>query len=392
MTAVKRITAITGTRADYDLLFPVLTLLEESPDFELSVLATGAHLSREFGSTINEVRADGWGCLMEVPSLLAWDEPLSRLTSMSTQLAGMARVIEQLHTDLILLLGDREEPLLGATIGTYLNIPVVHIFGGDSGYSTPDDQVRHAVSLLSDLHFTVTDHSRERVISLGISPERVVATGNPGLDRIRMTPAVSLQDLEQATGCKLASDSYLVVTFHPLEREHQAAAAQMEQVLTGALATGLEVLVNSPNSDSGNYAIRSVTRKTAAVNNRVHHFSNLPRKLYVNLMRNAACLVGNSSAGILEAPFLRLPVVNAGERQRGREHTGNVHFTECDSKEITAATRLAIAEKQSPDYGTDWQHYFGDGKTAERILTSLAQFSSINLKRQPQQPWRDDGS
>jgi GDP/UDP-N,N'-diacetylbacillosamine 2-epimerase (hydrolysing) len=374
-----RITAITGTRADYDLLYPVLQLLEQNADYDLLVLATGAHLSHAFGTTIEEVRRDGWNRLVEVPSLLSWDEPLGRVTSMSTQLAGLARVIEQEESDMILVLGDREEPLLGAMIGTYYDIPVAHIFGGDSGYATPDDKVRHAVSQLADLHFTASARSRERVIASGAPPQRVHHSGNPGLDRIRMTAMIPFEELTAALKVDLKPESYLMVTFHPLDRQRRYAAEQMEQVLRGALATGMRVIVNSPNSDSGNQGVRTTIEIMSAAESRLILRSNLPRHIYVNLLRNAACLVGNSSAGILEAPYLQLPVVNAGDRQREREHVANVRFTDCNAEQITAAIHNGVQEKSATDYGADWRFHFGDGRAAELIMTSITEYMTDNM-------------
>ncbi len=374
-----RITAITGTRADYDLLFPVLQLLEESSEYDLMVLATGAHLSHAFGTTVKEVRQDSWSRLIEVPSLLSWDEPLGRITSMSTQLAGLARVIEQDESDMILVLGDREEPLLGAMIGTYFDIPVAHIFGGDSGWATPDDRVRHAVTQLADLHFTATALSRERIIAMGVPPQRVHHSGNPGLDRIRMTAPLAVDELAAVMKVDIEPGSYLMVTFHPLDRQRNNSAGQMKQVLQGALATGLQVLVNSPNSDSGHQGVRSAIEETSAVNSRLVVRSNLPRHIYVNLLRNAACLVGNSSAGILEAPYLQLPAVNAGDRQLEREHVANVFFTDCNAEQITDAIQNGIQEKSTPDYGADWRFHFGDGRAAELIVASITEYMTDNI-------------
>jgi GDP/UDP-N,N'-diacetylbacillosamine 2-epimerase (hydrolysing) len=374
-----RVTAITGTRADYDLLFPVLQLLEQSADYDLLVLATGAHLSHSFGATIEEVRSDNWSSLIELPSLLSWDEPLGRVTSMSTELAGLARVIEQEESDLILVLGDREEPLLGGMIGTYFNIPVAHIFGGDSGWATPDDKVRHAVSQLADLHFTATARSRERLIAAGVAPKMVHHSGNPGLDRIRMTAPMSFKKLNRTLNVDLEPESYLMVTFHSLDKQRHDSAAQMEQVLQGALATGMQVLVNSPNSDSGNQGVRTTIEKMSTLDNRLIVRSNLPRDIYVNLLRNAACLVGNSSAGILEAPYLQLPVVNAGDRQLEREHVANVAFTDCNAEQIAAAVKQSMQEKSAADYGVDWRFHFGDGKAAELILTSITEYMTDDM-------------
>ncbi len=392
----RRITAITGTRADYDLLYPLLKRLEESDDYALTLVATGAHLSREFGSTIKTVKRDGWTRLVEFPSLLAWDTPLGRVTSLSTQLAAMARVIEQEQTELILVLGDREEPLVGAICGTYLNIPVAHVFGGDSGYATPDDQVRHAVTQMADLHFTATTRSRDQVVALGAAPARVAVTGNPGLDRIAMTPQLDETAVEKAVGARLDAEPYLIVTFHPLDREHTAAAAQMETVLRAVGATGWPVLVNSPNSDAGSHGVRTAiaaaVERASTNGGKLHAFTNLPRNIYVNLLRGAACMVGNSSSGILEAPFLRLPAVNVGERQVGREHTGNVRFTACTAPEITAAVKQAVADKQHPGYGDAWWRHFGDGTAAQRMQAVLDDVDLRDLDRNEQSSRRHDGS
>jgi GDP/UDP-N,N'-diacetylbacillosamine 2-epimerase (hydrolysing) len=378
---IRRITAVTGSRAEYDLLQPVLQLLENDREFELEVIATGAHLSREFGSTVEAVRQDGYSRLTELPTLPAWDDPAARLQNIATQLGALGVHLSRNRPELLMVLGDREEPLTTAVAGTYLGIPVAHIFGGDSGWSTADDHVRHAVSKLAHLHFTATERSARNLESLGEDPERIFVTGNPGLDRLRQTPHWSRERLWRELDFHPGGAPVVLVIFHPLESQREKAGAQMAELLEGVLRQDAAVLINYPNSDAGNYAVRRVldryVRKYSPRTLRV--FRYLPRQIYVNLLRRVDCLVGNSSSGILEAPFLKLPAVNVGLRQADREHAGNVVFVPPRAAAVSLALAEALQRKKRPDFGVEWQYRFGDGHAAEKIVNALRRLSVRSL-------------
>lgn len=379
MKGKRNILSVTGIRSEYDIMSSVYRSIHEHPKLDLSIVVTGAHLTNFYGYTVDEIRADGFFIADEVESLINGDRDSSRVKGLAIQLQGLVQTVTRLRPDFLLILGDREESITTALVGAYMNIPVAHVGGGDRVIGNVDDQVRHAVTKLAHIHFVTNQESYERVLKLGEEKFRVFITGNPGLDRILNTPHLSDDELSERMGFELSAGEPLILLIqHAISSEIDDSYFQMKQTLEAVKALGTKIVLSYPNSDAGGQRMINAIREYEGLEF-LHIVKNIPRLEYINIMRRARCMLGNSSAGILEAPLLKLPVVNVGNRQKGRLHAENVQFVPHDSDAIRVALQKALFDES---YRTDVQRCsnpYGDGHSAGRIADILADID-INEK------------
>jgi GDP/UDP-N,N'-diacetylbacillosamine 2-epimerase (hydrolysing) len=372
MTKKKLVLGVTGIRSDYDIMSSVFRAVAGHPALELQLVVTGAHLSHAFGLTINEIRADGFVVAEEIESLLSGDQSSFRVKGLAIQLQGLVQTVSRLKPDLLLVLGDREEAMTTALVGAYMNVPVAHVAGGDRVIGNVDDQIRHAVSKLAHLHFVTNPESKNRLLRLGEQAFRVFDVGNPGLDRLLEIPHIGVVELSERLGFSIAQDEPLVMVIqHVISTEIEQAYDQMKASLEAIKELGIRTVLSYPNSDAGGQQMIRAIREYESLPF-LYTAKNIPRLEFVNLMRRASCLLGNSSAGILEAPLLKLPVINVGNRQRGRLHAENVSFVPHDKDQIVAALKRAIFDtgyRMSVDACTN---PYGDGRSSARIAEILA--------------------
>lgn len=376
MLKKRSILAITGIRADYDLMYPVYKAIQDHDALSLSLIVTGAHLSKNFGHTVDFIQKDGFHIEECIESLIDGDKDISRLKGASLQLLQLSQAVHRIRPDMLLVLGDREEAINTAICGTYLNIPIVHVSGGDRVVGNADDQVRHAVTKLSHLHFTTSEDSKNRLLKLGEQSFRVFNVGNPGIDRIVQTPVIQKEKLYQIFNFSknTLDQPLLLLVQHVLSTEIDDASKQMQETLEAIRDLNLNTVMSYPNSDAGSREmIRVIESYRNLPNLRIEQF--IPRDIFVNLLRNAACLVGNSSLGLLEAPFLKLPVVNIGNRQQGRLNAGNVMFVKHEKSEIVNAIKKACYNISHQQYVRALTCPFGDGASSQKIVDILANIS-----------------
>lgn len=368
----RKILAVTGIRSDYDLMVPVFKAISENDDLELELIVTGAHLSDSYGYTINEIEKDGFKVADKIESLLNSDSHSSRVKGLAIQLQSMVQTVQRVNPDILLVLGDREESMTTALIGAYMNIPVAHVAGGDKVVGNVDDQVRHAVSKLAHIHFTTNQESAVRLIKLGEEPFRIHNTGNPGLDRLRDVPTLTRKEMSKRLEFNIDKEEPLILLIqHVISTEVDYAYEQMKVTMESIKELGIKTIISYPNSDAGGQQM------IKAINEYVHlpfiHVQkNIPRLEFVNIMRKASCMLGNSSAGILEAPFLKLPVINVGNRQKGRLHSDNVNFVNHDKEEIIDAIKNAIFNDEYKEQVRKCINPYGDGNTSVKIANILA--------------------
>ena len=366
------ILGVTGIRSEYDIMSSVFKAIARNPKLELQLYVTGAHLSQAHGSTIQEVYNDGFVVAEEVESLLNSDRPSGRINGLGIQLHGLVQTVSRLKPDLLLVLGDREEAMTAALVGSYMNIPIAHVGGGDRVIGNVDDQIRHAVTKLSHLHFATNYESAERIIKLGEQAFRVFNTGNPGLDRLIDVPKIGMPELSSRIGMSLEKDEpFVIMIQHVISSEIDHAYTQINASLEAVKELGIKTIIIHPNSDAGSQQLVRAIEEYKELPF-VHVARNIPRLEFVNLMRNASCLLGNSSAGILEAPYLKLPVINVGNRQRGRMHAENIQFVDHDKDAIVAALKLAIFDTAYREMVLTCTNPYGDGSSSERIAGILA--------------------
>lgn len=371
----RKVIFVTGIRSEYDILYSVMRAVQESASLELGVVVTGAHLSPMYGSTVREVEKDNFPIVARIESLLNADSPSARIKSAAIQLTGLVDTFSQDRPDFVIAPMDREEAVTVALAGAYMRIPVVHLGGGDTAQdANVDNSIRHAVTKLAHLHLVATEGSAQRVIRLGEEAWRVRVVGDPGLDRLLSVPEMSADELWKALGCRPVEGPYVLVIQHAILTDPESAPWQMQQTLDSILGLGLRAFVGYPNSDAGGQRIMHVLSEYAAAHPALLHvYGNLSRPVFVNLLRRAHVLIGNSSCGIMEAPLLGLPAVNVGSRQRGREHADNVQFVDHDVAQIRAAAQRAVGDAEYRRKVKHCSNPFGDGRSGKRIAKILSE-------------------
>lgn len=373
MSQIKRVAAVTGIRSEYDILYAVLKAIAAQPGLTVEVIVTGAHLSPQFGYTVRQIEADGFPIVQRIDSLLDANTAGSRLKSAALQQLGLVQALEHLRPDYLLVCGDREESISCALAGAYLNLPVAHLAGGDLVVGNVDDSVRHAVTKLAHLHFPFSEESADRIRRMGEEPWRVCRAGNPGLDRFRLVPHVPRAELAARLGLPAGNEPWILLLQHNISSEIGDAARQMDISLQAAAELGYPTLVGYPNSDAGSRDIIEVIRRHEKQAPNLRPYRNLPREEFLAVLREIAVLLGNSSLGLLEAPFLKLPVVNVGNRQKRRQHAGNILFVPHDKDRIKAAVRQAITDPAFREQVANCTCPFGDGQAGPRIAARLAE-------------------
>lgn len=366
-----KLLALTGIRSEYDLLFPLLQALDAEAVFDVGVVVCGAHLTDLHHYSVRQIEADGLRIVERLETLLHSSSRVGKVKSSGHLLTALGQTLEREQPDLLLLLGDREEVVVGSLAGLYMGIPVVHLAGGDSLHGgCPDEWVRHATSKMSHFHLTMTEAHAQRLLRLGEEPWRVHVVGSGGVDRLRREPPVPLDLLAERLGAQVYSP-YVVLLFHPLmDAQCQEGGAQVALCLEAILRTGLHIFVGAPNSDPGYLGVASVIRDYAQrVEVTLYH--HLPRSTFIALLRHARCLVGNSSMAFHEAPFLGLPAVNIGDRQQGRLGDCTIQSVPLEDEAIYQAVRRAAFDLDYRATVQPGNTLYGDGYMAERSVALL---------------------
>lgn len=357
---------VTGTRADFGLMLPVLRAIATSPKLRLRVYATGMHLMPELGNTIAEVEAE-FPDAIRLPATFAGDTREAMAAFSSSLLSLLVPRLAEDRPDILLTLGDRPEMLCAAHACLYLGIPTAHVHGGDVT-STVDEVARHAITKLSHLHFPATPDSAERILKMGEEPWRVHVVGAPALDRILNEPLPSREELFS----KLSLDPrerILLVTQHAVSGEEESAAAHMEETLSAAKRFALPVVVMYPNADAGGRRMIEVIERERN-NPRFRILPHLPHLDFLALEREAAAWIGNSSAAMIESASFKTPVVNVGTRQLGRIRGGNVIDAPHDREAIASAIARALDDAFRASFGSVTNPW-GDGATGPRVARIL---------------------
>ncbi len=316
---MKKICVVTGTRAEYGILSDLMRLIVEDEQLELQIIATNMHLSPEFGLTYQEIEKDGFRIDKKVEMLLSSVTPNGILKSMGVGMIGLADALEELDPDLLLVLGDRYEILVAVEVALMYRIPVVHLYGGEITEGAWDDAIRHAITKLSHVHFTSTEVYRQRVIQMGEHPEHVFWVGALGIDNIRREKIMRQEELEKSLGFTLGKAS-LLITFHPVTMEDNTAEIQCRELLAALEAfKEYKLLFTLSNSDVQGQVINHLIRDFVSKNpDRAISVASLGKKRYYAALRYVTAVVGNSSSGLVEAPCFGKPVLNIGDRQKGR--------------------------------------------------------------------------
>lgn len=363
----RNICVVTGSRAEYGLLYWLMKGIQEDPDLELQVIATGMHLSPEFGLTYKVIEQDGFTIDATVEMLLSSDTPVGIAKSVGLGVIGFADALSRLKPDVLVLLGDRFEILAAAQAALVARIPIAHIAGGDTTEGAFDEAIRHSITKMSHLHFVTNQDALLRVRQLGENPEHIHLVGNPGLDHIKRLTLLDRAMLEKELAFQFKQKNVLV-TFHPVTLDEQPAGDQFEVLLQalGSLGPEVGIVFTKPNADTDGRLLIGMIDSFLTKHPNARAYTSLGQLRYLSVMAQVDAVVGNSSSGLYEAPSFRVPTVNIGNRQKGRLQAASVLNCPIEaqaiSQTISNAFDLDCSGVMNP---------YGDGESSARIIAML---------------------
>ncbi|MCJ8152355.1 UDP-N-acetylglucosamine 2-epimerase [Chryseobacterium sp. SSA4.19] len=380
---MKKICVVTGTRAEYGLLRPLMLEIQNHPDFEFQLLVTGAHLSPEFGNTYTQIEQDGFIITEKVEMLLSADSGSSVVKTMGVALIGFADVFARLQPDAIVILGDRYEMLAVASAASVMKIPIIHLHGGEITEGAYDDAFRHAITKLSHMHFTSTEDYRNRVIQLGEQPETVFNVGAIGIDNIKKLKLLSKQELETELALKFKKYNYQV-TFHP-ETLADISAENQFQILLDVIKNQKDSLFvfTKANADTNGRGINKMIDDFAGkYPDLAKVYTSLGSLKFLSVLSQSDAIIGNSSSGIIEAPSFAIATINIGNRQKGRTQAPSVINCSVNIDEIERAIKKT-QNQEFRDTLRSFSNPYGEGHATQKIMQILEKtnFKTLLIKK-----------
>ena len=381
---MKRIGIMTGTRAEYGLLKSLMQEINKDNDLELYLIVSGMHLSPEFGMTYKEIEEDGFEINAKVEMLLSSDSPAGISKSIGLGVIGFADEFQRADLDMLILLGDRYEALSAAISAMVMRIPIAHLHGGELTEGAIDEGIRHSITKMSYLHFTSTEQYRNRVIQLGENPERVFYVGALGVENIKKINLMTKEELERSIHFEI-DENTVIVTYHPVTLENNTVEEQFLNLL--------EVLDRNPkirmiftkaNADTNGRIVNELIDKYAAQNSeRACAFVSLGQKRYLSALKYCRIVIGNSSSGIIEAPSFGKPIINIGDRQKGRICADSVINCGYTQQEIQRAMETALTE-EFENKARNCRNPYEKENTAANIISVIKDYllnDKIKLKK-----------
>ena len=373
----RKIAIITATRAEYGLLKPLIQKVQADSSLQLQLIVTGAHLSPSFGQTYKEIE-DDFPITAKIPLDLETNTPKSNSLAMAKLQSELTQVLDELDSDILVILGDRYEMLSAATVALMLHIPIAHIHGGEITEGAQDDAIRHAITKLSHLHFTATEVYKKRVIQMGEEPWRVTNVGALGVESIKKLQLLSKEDFEESIGVEL-KEKNLLITYHPQTLSSQSPQKQFGEVLKALENFNDTLLIfTKANADAGGKVINAMIDEFVSKHANAIAFTSLGQLRYFSALKYVDGVVGNSSSGILEVPSFQKPTVNIGNRQKGRLQADSIINTPIDSQKITNA----IESIYSPEIQQKVQNSsnpYESNETSQKIIENLKKYKRQTL-------------
>jgi GDP/UDP-N,N'-diacetylbacillosamine 2-epimerase (hydrolysing) len=373
----RKICVITGSRSEYGLLQSVMQGIKDDADLTLQIIATGMHLSPEFGLTYKAIESDGFVIDRKVEILTSSDSPIGIAKSMGLGLIGFADALNELTPDLIIVLGDRFEIFSAVSAALVAQIPVAHIHGGESTEGAFDEAIRHSVTKMSHLHFVAAEEFKQRVIQLGEQPENVFLVGGLGVDNIERLDLLDRERLEIDLDLKFGKKN-LLITFHPVTLENTSSVSQMQELLKAlGQLEDTHLIFTMPNADNEGRALIKIVKQFVSEHNNAYCFLSIGQLRYLSCIAQVDGVIGNSSSGLLEVPTFKKGTINIGDRQKGRLQATSI--INCES------TQKSIANALDTLYSIDFQkslsevvNPYGEGGASEKIINIL---KIINIKK-----------
>jgi len=378
----RKICVITGTRAEYGLLRWVMQGIKDDPELELQIIATGMHLSPEFGLTYREIEQDGFHIDRKIEMLTSSDTSIGIAKSMGLGLIGFADAVSELQPDLIVVLGDRFEIFSAVAAALVARIPVAHLHGGENTEGAFDEALRHSITKMSHLHFVAAQEYRRRVIQLGEQPEHVFLVGGLGIDSIRRLPLLGRAELQTSLGFSLGRKN-LLITFHPVTLETATAEAQMAELLAALSELGdTQLIFTLPNADTDGRAMIKMVEQFVARHPNARAYASLGQLRYLSCISHVDGVVGNSSSGLTEVPSFRKGTINIGDRQRGRLQAASIINCKPTRQSIDAALgrlysdefQLSLRQVNNP---------YGEGGASEKVVETIKHYPLEAIVKKP---------
>ena len=365
---MRKITVVTGTRAEYGLSRSIFKAIERNHSLELAVIVTGMHLMKEFGYSYRLIEEDGFRIEHNTGVVQKDDTGYAMAEAFGRNVISITRALAKIKPDIMMVLTDLGHTLAGAIAASHLNIPVAHVHGGDVSGGI-DELIRHATTKFSHIHFPASELSAERLHRMGEEPWRIFMFGAPGIDEIKNSKPIDENDLLGKYRLH-PREIFVLVIQHPVTTEEDVGN-QIRETISAIQELKIRAIIIYPNVDAGGRIIIKEYQKLRS-EPYISMYKNIPRQDYLSLLRYASCMIGNSSSGIIEAPYFRLPVINIGTRQRNRQRAGNVIDVEYDSRQIVNAVKKAISKEfiESLDNITS---PYGKGDAGEKMARVLAE-------------------
>lgn len=381
---MKRIGIMTGTRAEYGLLKPLMQEINKDNDLELYLIVSGMHLSPEFGMTYQEIEEDGFQINAKVEMLLSSDSPAGISKSIGLGVIGFADEFQRADLDMLILLGDRYEALSAAICAMVMRIPIAHLHGGELTEGAIDEGIRHSITKMSYLHFTSTEQYRNRVIQLGENPERVFYVGALGVENIKKINLMTKEELERSIHFEI-DENTVVVTYHPVTLENNTVEEQFLNLLKVLDRNPkIRMIFTKANADTNGRIVNELIDKYAAQNSeRACAFMSLGQKRYLSALKYCRIVIGNSSSGIIEAPSFGKPIINIGDRQKGRICADSVINCGYTQQEIQQAMETALTE-EFENKARNCRNPYEKENTAANIISVIKDYllnDKIKLKK-----------
>lgn len=384
---VRKIVAFTGIRSEYDLQYSVARELNSNINVDFGFFVFGAHLSEKFGYTLDLIKKDNFKIVCELLTLFDDSSEYSKAKSAAILMLGISDYFRKCKPDIIIVSGDREETIVAATVATFYNIPIAHLYGGDrtfpEGIGNIDEQIRHATTKLSHIHFPTHPEHAKRILNLGEEEWRVHCLGSPALDKFKMYENLNLNVVSNYFNTSVSKGQYAVLIHHSLPNNIVESKEEIENILKVLLRNNIKTFISYPNNDPGNNIIINTIEKFANDTDNFILYKNLEREIFIPLISNSKFLIGNSSMGLVECPILEIPAINVGKRQQKRLNAGNVIFTSYEIESIQTAVDKINLDPKFKEKLKACKHFYGDGNSGAKIaklLSSVELGSSILAK------------
>ena len=345
MSYMFKICVVTGTRAEYHLLMPLMKLIKDDSELNLLLVVTGAHLDAQYGETYIDIEKDGFEIDYKIPILTDDDSESGINLAMSNAILGLNKVFKNNRIDMLILLGDRYELLSAAIVAMNYKVPICHLHGGETTEGAIDECIRHVITKMSYLHFTSCEQYRNRVIQLGENPERVYNVGAFGLDNINTFICMSKEEISESLNFDLG-ERFAVFTYHPVTLGNNEIEQEMKQILDALDSfKELQVIFTKSNADANGRTINRIIEDYCKNSHKSVFVSSLGMQRYLSCLRNADIVIGNSSSGIIETPSFGIPTINIGDRQKGRIQGNNIINCKPEYNELVAAIKKALSKE-----------------------------------------------